>query len=71
MSRARAREIRRGYVAKRVNYGFEKRQKELKRQQKKDAKAEKKRIKKESAVEDEPSESEPQSAADQQHDQGR
>jgi hypothetical protein len=34
-------------VAKRTNYGFQKRQKEIKRQQKKDAKAEKKRLKKE------------------------
>jgi hypothetical protein len=71
MSRAGAHEIRRGFVAKRANYGFEKRQKELKRQQKKDAKAEKKRMKKESGAGDDPLtvESDAQSAADQQRDQ--
>lgn len=37
-------------MAKRANYGFEKRQKELERQKKRDRKAEKKRMKKESAV---------------------
>ncbi|MGH7504467.1 MAG: hypothetical protein ACRELX_02400 [Longimicrobiales bacterium] len=36
-------------MARRPNYGFQKRQKELKRQQKKDAKAERKRLKKEGA----------------------
>jgi hypothetical protein len=39
-------------VAKRANYGFVKRQKELKRQQRKDEKAEKKRLKKDSAAGD-------------------
>ena len=36
-------------MARRPNYGAEKRQKEIKRQQKQDAKAEKKRLKKEEA----------------------
>lgn len=36
-------------MAKRANYGFVKRQKELKRQQKSEEKAEKKRLRKESA----------------------
>lgn len=40
-------------MAKRTNYGFQKRQKEIKRQQKKDAKAERKRLKKEEAQSDE------------------
>jgi hypothetical protein len=34
-----------GSVAKRVNYGFERRQKEIKRQKKKEEKAERKRLK--------------------------
>jgi hypothetical protein len=36
-------------MARRPNYGAEKRQKEIKRQQKQDAKAEKKRLKREEA----------------------
>jgi len=36
-------------LAKRVNYGFQKRQKEIKRQRKKAEKAERKRLKKEAA----------------------
>lgn len=38
-------------MARRKNYGFEKRQNEIKRQKKKDAKLEKKRLKKEGVVE--------------------
>lgn len=38
-------------VAKRANYGFEKRQKEINRQKKRDEKEEKKRLKKELAAE--------------------
>lgn len=37
-------------MARRPNYGAEKRQKEIKRQQKQDAKAEKKRLKREDAA---------------------
>lgn len=37
-------------MARRANYGFEKRQKEIQRQKKKDEKAEKKRMKKEAAA---------------------
>ena len=39
-------------MAKRPNYGFQKRQKEIKRQRKKAEKAEKKRLKKEAAEEE-------------------
>lgn len=38
-------------MARRANYGFEKRQKEIKKQQKKDAKLEKKQQKKDEAAE--------------------
>ena len=41
-------------MAKRVNYGYQKRQKEIKRQRKKAEKAEKKRLKKEAAEENTP-----------------
>lgn len=41
----------RGHLAKRVNYGFGKRQKEIKRQQKREEKAAKRRMKKEATGE--------------------
>ena len=38
-------------MARRTNYGFEKRQRELKKQKKREAKAERKRLKREGAAE--------------------
>lgn len=61
---------RRGRVAKRPNYGFQKRQKELKRQQRKEEKAEKKRLAKDAAADEgqpaDAGEEDPGTAADDQ-----
>ena len=56
-------------MAKRANYGFEKRQKEIKKQQKRDAKLEKKQQKKDAATQDD-AETSPAPATEINHDQG-
>ncbi|HEX2191316.1 MAG TPA: hypothetical protein VHG51_20565 [Longimicrobiaceae bacterium] len=53
-------------MARRPNYGFEKRQKELEKQKKKDEKAEKKRLRKEAAAAGEPFDEGEEETADEQ-----